>query len=291
MAIIKTEGLTKFYGKDRGIEKLDLRVSEGEVFGFIGPNGAGKSTTIRTILGFIKPTSGNAEVLGQSVSGNLTQVKKKIGYLPSEVVYYDDMTAGQLLRYSAKYYDGDFSERIKSLSDYFELDLKRKIEDLSYGNRKKVGIVQALLHGPKLLILDEPTGGLDPLMQNKFFELLEAERDKGTTIFFSSHVLSEVQRLCDRVGIIKDGSMIKVEALTDMQKVQYKKVKATFASRPAHEMFADKQIESLEIKNHTMTCLYSGHIKPLMATLVKMDLKNIWVEDPNLEEIFMHHYQ
>lgn len=289
MSIIKLEKLTKYYGKTKGVEGLNLEVRKGEVFGFIGPNGAGKSTTIRTMLGFIKATSGDCKVLGESIHEKPHLVKQWIGYLPSEISYYDNMTAGDLLKYSARYYSGDFERNIEYLSDYFELDLTRKIEDLSYGNRKKVGIVQALLHEPKLLILDEPTGGLDPIMQNKFFELLLKEKEKGTTIFFSSHVLGEVQRICDRVGIIKDGELIKVETLEALSQVQYKKIKVeingTEFIKPSHNM------TDFTIKDNVVNCLCTGDIKRFMKAILENDVKNIWVEDPSLEEIFLHHYR
>lgn len=288
MNIIQLNKLTKYYGKVKGIESLDLEVKQGEVFGFIGPNGAGKSTTIRTMLGFVKATSGDCKVLGESIHEKLHLVKQWIGYLPSETFYYDNMTAGDLLKYSSQYYKGNFDKNIEYLADYFELDLTRKIEDLSYGNRKKVGIVQALLHEPKLLILDEPTGGLDPIMQNKFFDLLMKEKEKGTTIFFSSHVLGEVQRICDRVGIIKDGALIKVETLEALSQVQYKKIRIELEST---EFIKPSNMTDFERKGNMVTCLCTGNIKTFMNEVLKNDVKNMWVEDPSLEEIFLHHYQ
>jgi len=210
MNTIEIRGLTKYYGKNRGVEEISLDVREGEIFGFIGPNGAGKSTTIRTMLNLIFPTNGEIRIFGKDSRKDAEAIAKDIGYLPSEVFYYDDMRVKDLLQYSASFYKKDCSKRIAELSALLELDLNRKIEDLSYGNRKKVGIVQGLLHDPKLIILDEPTSGLDPLMQQKFFHLLQEENRKGKTIFFSSHILSEVQKLCHRVAIIKDGAIIKV---------------------------------------------------------------------------------
>jgi ABC-type multidrug transport system ATPase subunit len=200
---------------------------KGEIFGFIGPNGAGKSTTIRLLLNFIYPTSGNATVFSKDIVKYSKEIRQLVGYLPSEIHYYDDMKVVDLLRYSANFHKKLDTTRMKKLADRLDLDLTRKIEDLSFGNRKKVGIVQAIIHEPKLLILDEPTGGLDPLMQNTFFELLQEERDKGATIFFSSHVLSEVQKTCDRVAIIKEGSLVKVESVETLTHNKVKNVTIT----------------------------------------------------------------
>ncbi len=209
--VLQTSGLTKYYGKTRGIEDVDLQIEKGEIFGFIGPNGAGKSTAIRTLLGLIKPTRGSATIFGKDITTHGPQIRQSIGYLPSEVFYYDGMRVRDLLRYSASFYDKPkqvMHRRIEELAELLQLDLTRKIDDLSYGNKKKVGIIQGLLHDPDLIILDEPTGGLDPLMQQTFFQLLRDENAKGVTILFSSHILSEVQKLCDRVGIIKDGKLV-----------------------------------------------------------------------------------
>ena len=194
--VIETHSLTKSYGKSRGIEDVNLAVEKGEVFGFIGPNGAGKSTTIRTLLGFLKPTSGSAKVLGYDVIEESREIHKRIGYLPADVSLYDDMTAGELLDLSAKFHDVDRSDKIKELSSRLDLSLSKKFRSLSTGNKKKVGIIQTILHDPDLLIFDEPTNGLDPLVQNTFYEILRNEQDAGKTVFFSSHVLSEVQRFC-----------------------------------------------------------------------------------------------
>ncbi|GAE45685.1 ABC transporter [Mesobacillus boroniphilus JCM 21738] len=225
MNVIEIKNLTKLYGKARGIEDVSFNVKEGEIFGFIGPNGAGKSTTIRTLLSLIYPTSGSATIFGKDIITAAPEIKKDIGYLPSEVFYYDNMKVMDLLKYSASFYKKDCTKRIKELADIMELDLTKKIDDLSLGNKKKVGIVQGLLHEPKLIILDEPTSGLDPLMQQKFFDLLEKENKKGATILFSSHILSEVQRLCDKVAIIKDGRIVTVEKISTLKENTYKKFK------------------------------------------------------------------
>jgi len=228
MSVIETKKLTKYYGKSRGIENVDLKVEEGEIFGFIGPNGAGKSTTIRTLLGLIHETSGSATIFGKDITKFGPEIREEVGYLPSEVFYYDNMRAIDLLRYSASFYKKpkkDIEKRINELAALLDLDLKKKIDDLSYGNKKKVGIIQGLLHEPKLIILDEPTGGLDPLIQQKFFQLLRDENKRGATILFSSHILSEVQKMCDRVAIIKDGTIIRTEKIKDLLENNTKRFK------------------------------------------------------------------
>lgn len=288
--MIKTIDLKKYYGKDRGVEKLDLEVKQGEIFGFIGPNGAGKSTTIRTLLGFIRPTSGEAYLFGEKCTDkNLAKLKHKIGYLPSEVDYYDNVKAGQLLRYSAKYYKKDCEQKINELCSYFELDQKRPIEDLSYGNRKKVAIVQAFLHEPELLILDEPTGGLDPLMQNKFFDFLKKENKRGTTVFFSSHILSEVQKTCDRVGIIKEGSLIKVQSIEELRSTKYKKVQLKLKEGKKF-VPESEDIKDLRKKNSEISFIYSGKLKNLLELLSSPAIDDFSVTEPDLEEIFLNYY-
>ena len=222
MIAIETTNLTKYYGDNKGISNLNLSVNSGEIFGFIGPNGAGKSTTIRTLLNFIFPSGGSAKIFGLDSVKQTKEIKKLIGYVPSEVNYYDDMKVKELFQYSAKFYDGNFGERIKQLTSIFQLDDNKVVSDLSLGNKKKVAIIQALIHQPKLLILDEPTSGLDPLMQNKFFEVLKEENQKGMTIFFSSHNLSEVQKICDRVAIIKNGEIIQIEEIEKLKNKNYK---------------------------------------------------------------------
>ena len=225
MRIIEVNHLTKYYGKSRGIVDVSFNVEEGEIFGFIGPNGAGKSTTIRLFLSLIYPTKGEAKIFGKDCIKFGPELRQEIGYLPSEVFYYEGMKVLDLLKYSASFYKKDCTQRLHELADLMELDLKRKINDLSYGNKKKVGIVQGLLHQPKLIVLDEPTAGLDPLMQHKFFNLIREENKRGATVFFSSHILGEVQRMCNRVAIIKEGRVINIQDIKSLQKDNYKKVR------------------------------------------------------------------
>jgi ABC-2 type transport system ATP-binding protein len=291
MNVIEIKNLTKMYGKARGIEDVSFNVEEGEIFGFIGPNGAGKSTTIRTLLSLIYPTSGSATIFGKDIITAAPEIKKDIGYLPSEVFYYDNMKVMDLLKYSASFYKKDCTKRIKELADIMELDLTKKIDDLSLGNKKKVGIVQGLLHEPKLIILDEPTSGLDPLMQQKFFDLLEKENKKGATILFSSHILSEVQRLCDRVAIIKDGRIVTVEKISTLKENTYKKFKIESNSIIDKSLFDLDGVNQLEQDGGTISFLFRGNINSIMKKIAAIEIANLWVEEPDLEEIFMHYYE
>jgi ABC-2 type transport system ATP-binding protein len=291
MNVIEINHLTKSYGKSRGIIDVSFNVEKGEIFGFIGPNGAGKSTTIRTLLSLIYPTSGSAKIFGKDCVEFGPEIKKEIGYLPSEVFYYDNMKVIDLLKYSASFYKKDCSKRINELSEIMELDLNKKIDDLSFGNKKKVGIVQGLLHEPKLIILDEPTSGLDPLMQQKFFDLLEIENKKGATILLSSHILSEVQRLCRRVAIIKEGRIIKIEKISNLKESNTKKIKIEVESKVDPNYFKIKGVTSLEAKGNVVSFLYRGNINLIMKKISETEIANLWIDEPNLEEIFMHYYE
>lgn len=290
MSIIEITNLTKFYGKNRGIEDVSFSVNEGEIFGFIGPNGAGKSTTIRLMLSLIYPTSGTATIFGKDCIKFGHEIRNDIGYLPSEVFYYDKMKVKDLLKYSASFYKGNFIKRIKELADIMELDLNRKIDELSYGNKKKVGIVQGLLHQPKLIMLDEPTSGLDPLMQNKFFDLILEENKKGATVFFSSHILGEVQKLCNRVAIIRDGHIIKTEDIKTLRKDTYKKVFVR-TEKGVGDATKFPGVSKLEIIDGEIRFLYKGDINELLGLVAKNKVIDINIEEPTLEEVFMHYYQ
>lgn len=291
MNVIEINNLTKTYGKSRGIIDVSFNVEEGEVFGFIGPNGAGKSTTIRTLLSLIYPTAGSAKIFGDDCIKNAPEIAKEIGYLPSEVFYYDKMKVIDVLKYSASFYKKDCSKRIEDLAEIMDLDLKKRVDDLSFGNKKKVGIVQALLHEPRLIILDEPTSGLDPLMQQKFFDLLEEENKKGATIFMSSHVLSEVQRMCTRVAIIKEGRIIKLETMSNLTENNYKKFKLEINSGIDKNHFQINGVSNLELKGNIISFLYKGNVNTILKRITEIDLKNVWIEEPSLEEIFMHYYE
>lgn len=290
MSIIEVNQLTKFYGKAKGIENVSFKVEDGEIFGFIGPNGAGKSTTIRLFLALIHPTSGDAKIFGKDCIQYGPEIRQDIGYLPSEVFYYDRMKVMDLLKYSASFYKKDCAERTLELADIMELDLKRRIDDLSYGNRKKVGIVQGLLHQPKLILLDEPTSGLDPLMQQKFFNLIRDENKRGATIFFSSHILGEVQKMCNRVAIIKEGSIINVQDIKSLQDENYKKIKIT-SDNLDEKKFDITGVTKLERHNGAINFFYRGDINVMMRLISAQEVSDVSIEEPTLEEIFLHYYE
>ncbi len=290
MSIIEVSKLTKYYGKARGIVDVSFNVEEGEIFGFIGPNGAGKSTTIRLLLSLIHPTSGSAKVYGKDVTAQGPEIRRTIGYLPSEVYYYEGMKVIDLLKYSASFYAGDSTKRLKELSDTMELDLNRRISDLSYGNKKKVGIVQGLLHSPRLLFLDEPTSGLDPLMQRKFFDLIRAENARGVTVFFSSHILGEVQRLCNRVGIIREGSIAEISDIRSLQKNNYKKVHVA-AESLAPAAFEMPGVTNMQSEAGALSFFFKGDINVVLQKISALQVTDVTIEEPTLEEIFMHYYE
>ena len=290
MSIIEVSKLTKYYGKSRGIVDVSFNVEEGEIFGFIGPNGAGKSTTIRLLLSLIHPTSGSAKVFGKDVTTHGPEIRRDIGYLPSEVYYYEGMKVKDLLKYSDSFFPGDHTQRIQELSEIMELELNRRISDLSYGNKKKVGIVQGLLHGPKLLFLDEPTAGLDPLMQRKFFDLIREENKRGVTVFFSSHILGEVQRLCTRVGIIREGSIAEISDIRTLQQNNYKKVHVTAPDLTA-DFFDLPGVTNIQVEDSTTHFFFKGDINAVVRKLSGIQVTDVTIEEPTLEEIFMHYYE
>ncbi len=290
MIVIEANHLTKYYGKARGIIDVSFQVEEGEIFGFIGPNGAGKSTTIRLFLSLIYPTSGSATIFGKDCIRYGPELRQDIGYLPSEVFYYERMRVIDLLKYSASFYNRDCTRRMYELAELMELELHRRIEDLSYGNKKKVGIVQGLLHQPKLLFLDEPTAGLDPLMQRKFFQLVREENSRGVTVFFSSHILSEVQRLCNRVGIIKEGRLIEIADIRTLQRDNYKKVRVVGDGLSAAR-FDLPGVTNLECANGEVHFFYKGDVNALLRRIGESPVSDVMIEEPTLEEIFMHYYE
>ncbi|MCX6053692.1 MAG: ABC transporter ATP-binding protein [Chloroflexi bacterium] len=290
MSIIEVNHLTKYYGKSRGIVDVSFNVEEGEIFGFIGPNGAGKSTTIRLLLSLIYPTKGDAKIFGKDCIKFGPEIRQEIGYLPSEVFYYEGMKVGDLLKYSASFYQKDCTVRLHELADLMELDLKRRIDDLSYGNKKKVGIVQGLLHQPKLIMLDEPTAGLDPLMQHKFFDLIRTENQRGATIFFSSHILGEVQRMCNRVAIIKEGSIINIQDIKTLQKDNYKKIRIV-SEELGEKEFKVEGVSSLTHLGGTLSFFYKGDINIITQLVSTRKISDLIIEDLTLEEIFMHYYE
>ena len=290
MSIIETNNLTKYYGKSRGIVDVSFNVEEGEIYGFIGPNGAGKSTTIRLFLSLIYPTSGEAKIFGKDAIKYGPEIRQEIGYLPSEVFYYEGMKVLDLLKYSASFYKKDCTKRLYELADLMELDLKRRIDDLSYGNKKNVGIVQGLLHSPKLIVLDEPTSGLDPLMQQNFFNLIREEHQRGATVFFSSHILGEVQKLCNRVAIIKEGSIINIQDIKTLQKDNYKKIRV-IADGINEKRFQIEGVSNLMRENGAVNFFFKGDINQITKLISEKEISDVTIEEPTLEEIFIHYYE
>ncbi len=287
---IEIHNLTKFYGRSRGIIDVSFDVEEGEIFGFIGPNGAGKSTTIRSLLALIYPTSGSASIFGLDCIKDAPEIAKRVGYLPSEVFYYDGMKVRDLLNYSASFYKKDCRKKIQELAGRLDLDMNRKIDDLSLGNKKKVGIVQGLLHSPDLIILDEPTLGLDPLMQQLFFELIQEENKRGATVLMSSHILNEVQRVCSRVAIIKEGRIIKLEKISTLKETSYKRFKIETVEKLPEDALWIEGVSDLVIVDNTYSFIYRGDINLIVSKIASWKLVNIWADEPDLEEIFLHYY-
>lgn len=287
MDVIKTAKLTKYYGKARGIVDLDLTVSQGEFFGFIGPNGAGKSTTIRTMLGLIAPTSGSAMIFGKDITKEKKSILQDIGYLPSETLFYQGMKVKDVLKLSADLRKKDCKAEAKMLCERLQLDTSRKIDDLSFGNRKKVAIVSALQHRPKLLILDEPTGGLDPLMQKEFFDILRERNNAGATIFLSSHILSEIQRNCTRAAIIRDGKIIACDSVDALSKTNAKRITVQGIIDLEHLSGIRDRKETKD----SISFLYSGDMGSLLHTLSMGQVDDLTVTEPDLEEVFLHYYE
>ena len=289
MNAIELSNLSKFYGNQCGIDSVSFTVKKGEIFGFIGPNGAGKSTTIRTLLGLLKATSGKAEIMGIDISNEGAMIREKIGYLPSEVDYYSEMSSKELLLYHAAMYKVvDVENKIQELATYFQLELDRPIDDLSYGNKKKCAIIQSVLHDPEVLILDEPTGGLDPLMQNRFFELLERQNKKGVTIFFSSHVLSEIQRMCDRAAIIRDGKIMAVEDISTLLSKQMKMV--CLVTTSVKNIILPVGALNHHQSGQKITFDYVGPTQDLIIWLSSQSIIDVTLSEPDLERIFMNYY-
>jgi ABC-2 type transport system ATP-binding protein len=287
---IQIENLTKRYGDFEAVSDVSFDVEVGEVFGFIGPNGAGKSTVIRTLLGLLQSSGGRCKIFGKEMSLDTPEILAQIGYLPAEVHYYDEMSSRELLEYSAGFYEDTDLSKIDELAAFLELDLTKNISELSSGNKKKCAIIQCLLHNPKLLILDEPTSGLDPLMQNRFFELLEAENKKGVTIFFSSHILSEIQRICHRAAVIKKGKIMTVENIQSLLEKQIKKVEIVFKNKPDRFVHLQGASEIKEINNRLLFN-YVGDVNELIDWIAEFDLYDMILKEPDLETIFMGYYE
>ncbi|MCI5509251.1 MAG: ABC transporter ATP-binding protein [Eubacterium sp.] len=287
MHVIETNVLTKYYGKARGIINLNLSVEEGDFFGFIGPNGAGKSTTIRTLVGLTQKTSGSARIFGKDIEQDKEKILADIGYMPSEAMFYPGMKVRDIIKLSADLHKKDCRKQAVQLCEQLQLDTSRKIDELSLGNRKKVSIVCAMQHNPRLYILDEPTSGLDPLMQKEFFTLLKERHKTGATIFLSSHILSEIQRNCNRAAIIREGQIIACNRVENLTQTNTKHVTVHgITSLPDIP-----NIRNLQTTSDGFSFLFQGEISVLLQILSRINLTDVNIADPDLEEIFLHYYE
>ena len=288
---IETRALTKFYGTQRGVEALDLKVERGEIFGFLGPNGAGKTTTIRILLDLIRPTSGGAKVLGMDVGERSLEVHARTGYLPGELALYDYMTGAELLEHFATLRGADPAPG-KELAERLGLDLSRRISTLSKGNKQKVGVAQAFIHDPELLILDEPTSGLDPLVQNELHTMLRERAAAGKTVFLSSHALSEVEHIADRVAIIRSGRLAVVEEIHTLKAKAVRRMEVSFATEPPTEAFEGVPgIRELDSTGRVIRLTVDGSIDAVIKAIARFEVLDLVSEEPDLEEIFLAYYE
>ena len=291
MYAIVTDKLTKYYGKDRGIIDLNLKINEGEIFGFIGPNGSGKTTTIRLFLSLLFPTSGSGKIFNYDIAKDGPRIKKIVGFIPTEVNYYENMTVKELIEYSARFYKISLAHRFNQLVDALDLDLSRKIDELSMGNKKKLAVVQSLIHNPRLLILDEPTSGLDPLIQNHLFDILNEQNKNGTTIFFSSHVLSDVEKFCHRVAFIKEGRIIIEDDIHSLKEKLLSRITFRLKQGTDDVTLQTPGVISVEKNENGTSFLYRGEMPQLLKELSQLPLEKITITEPDLEEVFMHYYE
>jgi ABC-2 type transport system ATP-binding protein len=290
--VIRTAGLTKFYGRRRGLAGLDLEVRPGEVFGFLGPNGAGKTTTIRILLDLIRPTRGEVTLLGRSPRDGGPTLRRRVGYLPGDFTVRGGQSARELLTYLGYLRGGVAAGRIEALAERFELDLELRIGSMSKGNRQKVAVVQAFMHEPEMLILDEPTAGLDPLMQQRFLALVGEARAAGQTVFMSSHVLSEVQQSADRVGIIRDGILVAVESVETLRRRAVRRVEVQFdAAVPWAAFEGLPDLIDLELDGAVLRCRLAGRADELVKALARFGVASLTVREPDLEELFFAYYR
>ena len=289
--IIHTERLTKRYGSARGVDDLDLDVHAGEVFGFLGPNGAGKTTTIRLLLDFIRPTSGHAFIFGLDSREHSRQIRRRLGYLPGELTLYDSLSGTELLGYFAHLRGLPSIESARRVAERLDCDLTREIKALSHGNRQKLGLVQALMGDPELTIFDEPTLGLDPLVQAVFFQLVDELRAAGRTLFVSSHNLPEIQRICDRVGIIREGRLLAVEKVSDLKRRAVRRLELRFAEPVTAERFASVPgIRDLVVDGQHLSCVVVGEVDPILRAALELRVEDVISHEPSLEEIFLAFY-
>jgi ABC-2 type transport system ATP-binding protein len=290
-AVIQTQQLAKWYGKRRGLESLDLEVQSGEIYGFLGPNGAGKTTTIRILLDLIRPSGGRVAVLGQDPKAAGARLRRRIGYLPGDFVVDGGQSGMELLTHLGHLRGGVRRERLAALADRLELDLRARIRSLSKGNRQKIGVVQAFMHEPELLVLDEPTAGLDPLLQQTFLEMIREAKEAGQTVFMSSHVLSEVQQSADRVGIVRDGRMVTVESVDALRRRSVRRVEIHFDEPVAPDAFVSLPgVTDVGVDGSTLRCRLAGRADALVKMASRYAVESIVVEQPDLEELFLTYY-
>ena len=290
MSIINIKNLTKTYGKNRGIENVSLEVNKGEIFGFIGPNGAGKSTTIKLLLNLIFPNSGEAKIFDLDCVNDTTKIKESLGYVPSEVRYYDNMKVQALIDYAISFHKNVDKDYVKQLCKTFDIELDKSISELSLGNKKKVAIVQALIHKPQVLILDEPTSGLDPLIQQKLFATLVRLKEEGTTTFLSSHNLTEIEEFCDRVAIIKEGKIIDIKDISAFSNKKIKRITLKLSQDIKEEIIAIGG-EIVESTEKSLVFNYNGDINTLLKLLSKYTVEDLIIEEKKLSEVFMSYYE
>jgi len=289
--VIRTEGLTKFYGRQRGAIGLQFEVRRGEVFGYLGPNGAGKTTTIRTLLDFIRPTRGCATIFGLDTHRDSRAIRRRVGYLPGELALYEKLTGVELLRYVSHLREGVEWRFVEELATRLDCDLSHAIHTLSHGNRQKIGLLQAFMHKPELLILDEPTLGLDPLVQQEFYRLLAEVKADGRTVFLSSHILPEVERVCDRVGIIREGRLIAVESVATLKARALRRLEVHFAVPVPQEAFARVAgVRDVTVENSILRCTVMGSLDALIKAAAQFEVVNVISHEPSLEEIFLAYY-
>ena len=294
VAAIRTSKLSKDYGLGHGLFELDLEVSSQEVFGYLGPNGAGKSTTIRCLMGLIQPTLGSAFIFGLDCRRDSVAVKRKVGYLPGDMPQFGSLRGKEVVAYLGGLRGGADPKVVRNIAERFDLDLGRRFREYSSGNKKKLGIVLAFMHKPALLILDEPTGGLDPLNQQEFYKLLGETRDAGATVFLSSHILSEVEHVCDRAGIIRSGRLVKVADLDEIHRIRLHRLELEFAPGtdvPEAAIRSVTGVEDVVVSDHTVTCTVKGTFDPLLKALVGANVINLVSHEPSLEEVFLTYYR
>jgi ABC-2 type transport system ATP-binding protein len=290
MGAIETSGLTKYYGKTLGVEDLDLRVEEGEVFGFLGPNGAGKTTTIRLLLGLIHPTKGQAKIFGSTLDFRSHAYRRDVGYLPGEPGFYSHLSGREFLARLSSLRGSNGRDKAEKLAGRLDFDLSRKIKGLSHGTRQKLAIVAALMHDAKLLILDEPTSGLDPLAQQVFYEMIQEESDQGRTVFLSSHLLGEVERTCSRVGVIRAGRLVVVEDISDLKRKRVKWLEADLEGEVKPDNFRLPGVRSAEIEGQKLKLSIEGNYSEILKVLAARRIENVTIQDATLEEIFLEYY-